>query len=113
MATKKTFGASDIDDTMVTIYTVPDHRIAECVLVYITNPGSNNADFHLEMYDDSESSTFVILDGYTINAKDFLKIGGNSTDFIMMETGDQLKAYGENNSNFSVLMSVIEHNSNR
>lgn len=113
MATKRTFGASGIDDTTVTLYTVPDHKIAEWVLLYVSNPGENNDDFHLEFYDASEDSTIIILDEYRIDRKDFFRIGGEPFAFVMMEEGDQIKAFGDNNSNFSVLVSVIEHNSNR
>ena len=110
MTTKRSLGASGIDDTVVTIYTVPDRKMAEWVLLYVTNPSENNDDFHLEIYDSSENATITILDEYLLDAKDFLVIGGDANSFVMLEEGDQIKAHGDSNSNFSVLISVIEHN---
>lgn len=107
---KKSFGKSLTAGTMTTIYTVPEGARAEWTLLYITNPGSNNKTIEIDYYDAENDETLIILDGYTINSKDYLKMGGGYTDFIILKEGDKIKAMGETDSSFTVLVSVIEHN---
>jgi len=110
MATKQTFGAA-LTSSSQTIYTVPDHRQAEWVLMYITNTSGSNGNVTVSYTDDSESATLSIFDGYTISAKEYVQIGGGFNEFIMMEAGDSISASAT--QPMSLLVSVIEHNSNR
>lgn len=107
---KKSFGLSLTPEVLTDIYTVPEGARTEWTLLYVTNPGSNNKAIEVDYYNAASDSTIVILDGYIINAKDFLKIGGNYTDFIILNENDKIQVRGETGSNFSVLVSVIEHN---
>lgn len=110
MATKKTFGAA-LTSSSQTIYTVPDRRIAEWVFMYVTNTSGSNGDVNVSYTDDSESATLSIFDDYTISSKDYLQIGGGSNEFIMMEAGDSISA--SSTQDMTILVSVIEYNSNR
>ena len=101
---------SDDSNSPTTIYTVPDGKQSEIVMVWVTNPDSSNKQFHLEFYNASADTTTVLFDGYTINQKDFLQIGGQAQTFVMMQEGDKLKGYGNSNSNFKVIVSCLEHN---
>ena len=108
---KKTFGKSLTADVMTDIYTVPEGIRTEWCLLYVTNPdSSNNKTIEVDYYDAENDATLTILQGYQINATDFFQIGGRANEFIMMKEGDKIKARGETGSNFSILVSVIEHN---
>jgi hypothetical protein len=107
---KKSFGKHLTAGVLTDIYTVPEGARAEWTLLYVTNPGSNNKTIEIDYYNAETDTTLIILDGYIVNAKDYLKLGGGATDFIILKEGDKIKAQGEAGSNFSVLISVIEHN---
>ena len=107
MATKRSFGKA-LTSTLTDVYEVPANKRAEWVLVYIMNTAGSNETVDLVYYDASETASLSILDGFTVGAKDFFKIGGNYNDFIMMEAGDKIRASAT--SNATILVSVIEHN---
>ena len=104
---KKSYGAA-LTGTTATIYTVPTSKKAEWVLVYITNTSGSNGSATLQYYDASQDATLNILDGYTITAKQFFQIGGNVNEFILMRSGDQIKASAT--QPMTMLVSVIESN---
>tara|TARA_S200002703_G_scaffold148203_1_gene144691 strand:+ start:270 stop:602 length:333 start_codon:yes stop_codon:yes gene_type:complete len=110
MATKRSLGKS-LTSSLVDIYEVPDHRLAEWVLVFITNTSGSNGNYTLTYYDDSESASLPILDGFQISSKEYLQIGGEAQTFIMMEEGDKIQASGTQAG--TILVSIIEHNTNR
>ena len=114
MATKRSAGKA-LTNTLTDIYEVPDHKLAEWVLVYITNTSGSNGTYTLSYYDASGNSgagaTLNVLDGYTISSKEFFQIGGKFNEFILMEEGDKIQASGTQNG--TILVSVIEHNTNR
>jgi len=110
MATKRSTGKT-LTTTLTDIYEVPDHKLAEWVLVYITNTSGSNGTYTLSYYDSSESATLNVLDGYSISSKEFFQIGGEFNEFILMEEGDKIQASGTQNG--TIIVSVIEHNTNR
>jgi hypothetical protein len=110
MATKISSGAA-LTGTLQTVYTVPDHKDADWVLLYITNTSGSNGTVTVNYYDASTSSSLAILDGYTISAKDFFQIGGEFNEFIYMNEGDYIEA--SSTQSMTMLVSVIENNSNR
>lgn len=95
---------------LTTLYTVPTGKKAELVMVWITNPDSGNRDFHLEIYNSVEDETIVVLDDYPLNDREILQLGGTANSFVILYQGDTIKARGSNNSNFKVVLSIIEHN---
>jgi hypothetical protein len=110
MATKRSTGKA-LTSTLTDIYVVPDHKLAEWVLVYITNTSGSNGTYTLSYYDASESATLDVLNTYSISSKEFFQIGGEFNEFIIMEAGDKIQASGTQNG--TILVSVIEHNTNR
>lgn len=110
MIKKSTVGIIGTDSANpTTIYTVPNGKKTEIVMVWITNPESASKGFHLEFYNASEDASVVLLDGYSVSQKDFAQLGGTANTFVMMQEGDKLEAYGETGSNFKVIVSFIEY----
>lgn len=110
MATKITAGAA-LTGTLQTIYTVPDYKEADWVLMYITNTSGSNGTVTVNYYNAETSTTLPVLDGYTISAKDFFNIGGKFNEFIYLKSGDYIQA--SSTQTMTLLVSVIENNSNR
>lgn len=106
---KKSFGAS-LQTTDTTLYEVPINKQAEWVLIYATNTSGSTSNFDVNYYDASESATLPILDGYSLSANDFFKVGGEPNAFIMMKAGDKIVASCASNDDVTLLVSVIETN---
>lgn len=106
---RKTFGASLLT-TDQTLYTVPESKKAQWVILYATNVSGSTSNFDVSFYDASTSATLQVLDGYSLSANDFFKIGGEINAFIMLYAGDQIKARCATNNAVSLLVSVIEEN---
>jgi len=104
---KKSFGGA-LTGTSTTYYTVPTGKKAEWTLLYIMNTSGSNETVNVDFYDASTDSTLSILNDFQISSKDFLKLGGGTTDFVILEEGDQIKA--DSNHACSLLISVIEYN---
>lgn len=97
-------------ENTTTIYTVPNGKSAEVVMIWITNPDTTNKNLHLEFYNASADATVTLLDDFQVNQKDFIQIGGMANTFVIMKENDKLQAYGSSNSNFKIVASYIEHN---
>lgn len=106
---KKSFGAS-LQTTDTTLYEVPANKRAEWVLIYATDVSGSTTNFDIDMYDASEAATIKILDGYSISANDFFRIGGEPNAFVMMEAGDKIIGRCASNDDVTCLVSVIETN---
>ena len=109
MSIKKSFGAS-LQTTDTTLYTVPDGKKAEWVLIYATDVSGSTTNFDIDFYDASETTTLKVLDSYSISANDFFRIGGEPNAFIMMNEGDKIIGRTATNDDVTVLVSVIESN---
>jgi len=110
MSTKVSAGAA-LTGTLQTIYTVPDHKDAEWVLMYIKNTSGSNGTVSVNYYDASANATLEILNGYSVSSKEFFQIGGGYNEFIYMNEGDYIQASAT--QDMTLLISVIENNSNR
>lgn len=110
MATKITSGLA-LTTSLQTIYTVPDYKEADWVLLYITNTSGSNGTVTVNYYNAEASATLPVLDGYTLSSKDFFNIGGKFNEFIYMKSGDYIQASAT--QPMTILVSVIENNSNR
>jgi len=109
MSTKISAGAA-LTGTLQTLYTVPDYKDAEWVLLYITNTSGSNGSVTVNYYDASEDATLPILSGFTVTAKEFFTVGGEFNEFIYMKSGDYIEASAT--QSMTMLISVIENNSN-
>ena len=104
---RKSYGAV-LTGTSQTLYTVPNGKSAQWVLMYITNTSGSNGTVEVDYYNAEQDSTFSILEGYTITAKDLFQIGGTINAFIMMREGDSISAFST--QQMTMLMSFIEEN---
>lgn len=105
---KKSFGAA-LQTTDTTLYEVPNSKRAEWVLIYATNVAGSTSSFDVDFYDASENATLAILDGYSISANDFFKVGGEVNAFVMMHAGDKIIGRCAANNDITLLVSVLEH----
>ena len=99
------------DSELTTVYTVPNGKTCELVMVWITNPDTTNKTLRLDFYDKSLDTSVTILEDYQVNQKDFVQIGGTENSFVVMKEGDKLMAQGSHNSNFRLILAMKEHNS--
>ena len=104
---RKSYGAV-LTGTSQTLYTVPNGKSAQWVLMYITNTSGSNGTVEVDYYNAEQDSTFSILEGYTITAKDLFQIGGTINAFIMMREGDSISAFAT--QPMTMLVSLIEEN---
>lgn len=107
---KKSAVAVISDSEFTTVYTVPNGKSCELVMIWITNPDSTNKTLELDFYDKSNDVQIHLLEDYVVNQKDFVQIGGTENSFVIMQEGDKLLAKGSNNSNFRIVASMKEHN---
>jgi len=102
---KKSFGAV-LTSSSQDIYEVPAGKDSQWVLMYITNTSGSNGNVQVDYYDASETTSFAILEGYTITSKAFFQLGGGTNEFILMREGDKISA--EATQQMTLLISVIE-----
>lgn len=93
-------------NTATVIYECPARFTAKVDLVFITNTGSGNKTVTLEWYDDTDSTWYYILAGYIVSAYSFVKL---SDGYLVMNTGDKLRATSEAGSSMSTIVSVEEY----
>ena len=98
---KKSFGAS-LQTTDTTLYEVPAGKKAEWVHAYITNVSGSNGTI------DMSVNGFVLLDDYTVSAKDFKDIGGTINSFVILTEGQTITANAT--QSMTLVVSVIEYN---
>ena len=101
MSIRKSFGAT-LTATPTAIYTVPSNKKAEWVHAYITNVSGSNGTI------DMSVNGFVLLDDYTVSAKDFKDIGGTINSFVILTEGQTITANAT--QSMTLVVSVIEHN---
>ena len=104
---KKSFGLP-LTTSYQTVYTVPNGKKAEWVLLYVTNTSGSTSSFSVRYYNAEASQTLTMFDGYSLSANDFFKIGGGANEFIMMKEGDYIEAL--DGAGMTLMISVIEHN---
>lgn len=101
MSIRKSFGAT-LTATPTAVYTVPTGKKAEWVHAYITNVSGSNGTI------DMSVNGFVLLDDYTVSAKDFKDIGGTINSFVILTEGQTITANAT--QSMTLVVSVIEHN---
>lgn len=101
MSIRKSFGAT-LTATPTAVYTVPTGKKAEWVHAYITNVSGSNGTI------DMSVNGFVLLDDYTVSAKDFKDIGGTINSFVILTEGQTITANAT--QSMTLVVSIIEHN---
>jgi hypothetical protein len=104
---KKSFGLP-LTTSYQTIYTVPQGKKAEWVLLYVTNTSGSTSSFSVRYYNAESGQTLVMFNNYSLSANAFFKIGGAENEFIMMKEGDYIEAL--DGAGMTMMVSVIEHN---
>ena len=104
---KKSFGLP-LTTSYQTVYTVPNGKKAEWVLLYVTNTSGSTSSFSVRYYNAEAAQTLTMFNGYSLAASEFFKIGGGENEFIMMKEGDYIEAL--DGAGMTMMISVIEHN---
>jgi len=92
------------------VYTVPQGKKSELVMIWISNPSANNRKITLKAYNSSADMSISILEDFAIALHELKQIGGTENTFVMMEEGDKILATGSTGSTFSVVCAVKEYN---
>ena len=101
MSIRKSFGAT-LTATPTAVYTVPTGKKAEWVHAYITNVSGSNGTI------DMSVNGLVLLEDYTVSAKDFKDIGGTENTFVFINSGQTITASAT--QSMTLIVSIIEHN---
>lgn len=104
---KKTFGLS-LTPSYQTLYTVPNGKKAEWVLMYVTNTSGSTSSFSVRYYNAASDTLLTIFNSYSLGANAFFKIGGGEFEFIAMGEGDYIEAL--DGAGMTMLVSVVEYN---
>lgn len=107
MSIRKSYGKV-LTGTSQTVYTVPQGKRTQWVLMYITNTSGSNGTVEVDYYNAEQDVTFSVLEGFTVTAKQFFQIGGEVNAFIMMQEGDSISAFAT--QPMTMLVSLIEEN---
>lgn len=89
------------DGSTTTVYTIPTGYYAKWNLAYLFNATGNTKTVTMSWYDASASTTYDILNGYSLSSKDFLKFDGGA--YIVLEEGDQVTFAPESGATFTIL----------
>ena len=104
---KKTFPMA-LTTSYQTIYTVPNGKRTELVLVFVGNTAGSNGGFSLRVYNKASDTTLQVFSGYTVTASQYFEIGGQPNQFIALAEGDRIEMTAD--KTMTAMLSVIEHN---
>lgn len=107
MSIRKSYGKV-LTGTSQTVYTVPQGKRTQWVLMYITNTSGSNGTVEVDYYNAEQDVTFSVLEGFAVTSKQFFQIGGEINAFIMMQEGDSISAFAT--QPMTMLVSLIEEN---
>jgi hypothetical protein len=105
MIKKSAYGT--LGTTSWPIYTVPDNKKAEWVMLYVTNYGGSTTTFNLVI--SRQGATSPLYSAYSLGAKETIKMGGGVNDFIMLPEGTQIVASAGTNNSIEIVVSLIEY----
>ena len=103
MSRQISVGTNLTTDTKTTLYTVPDRVSAIWTLFYAFNYGANNKGISLYWYDKSNNVEINILNGYTLNSKQYLLFNGAE---VVLEQGDEIRAQVVVDASMSVIVTL-------
>ena len=103
MSRQISVGTNLTTSTKTTIYTVPDRVSAIWTLFYAFNYGGNNKYINLYWYDSSNNVEIRILDGYTLNTKQYLLF--NDAE-VVLEQGDEIRVQLEASASMAVTITL-------
>ena len=87
--------------TLTSVYTVPTGYYAKMSVMFIHNTSGSNKHITVQWTDSSASTTYDILNQYTISAKTYVLFNGGA--YIVLEEGDQIKITTETGSTFTFI----------
>jgi len=90
------------------IYEVPVNKKTQVTFIYLKNESGSTATAELDYYDSSETTTFAILDGYSLQSKDTFELFGNDNKFLIIHSGDKITASAT--GSMTLILSIIEEN---
>lgn len=90
------------------IYEVPTNKKTQVTFIYLKNESGSTATAELDYYDSSETTTFAILDGYSLQSKDTFELFGNDNKFLIIHSGDKITASAT--GSMTLILSIIEEN---
>lgn len=103
MAREISIGTNLATSTKTTLYTVPDRVSGIWTMFYAFNSGANNKYLNLYWYDISNNVEIKILDGYTLNTKQYLLFNGAE---VVLEQGDEIRVQLETDATMSVIATL-------
>lgn len=87
--------------TPTVIYTVPTGYYAKWSLLYALNGTGSSKHLTVTWYDASAGASINILYQYTVNSKEFFKIGDGN--YMVLEEGDYVTVTSEAGSTFTTI----------
>lgn len=104
---KKSY-ALPLTNVYQTVYSVPNGKKTEWVLMYVTNTSGSTSHFSVRIWSEEQQTYLTMFDNYSLAANEFFKIGGGTNEFVMLKEGDKIEAL--DGAGMTFVASVIEHN---
>lgn len=94
-------------EVKTTVFTVPVGYYAMWNLAYAVNHTGNNKYIDVIWYDASTDTEYYVLDNYVLSPTQFIKFDGGA--YIVLEEGDQVRAYAEAGASINLLNTFELH----
>jgi hypothetical protein len=105
MAMEKTLGRNLTAGVDNVLFEVRDNTVAKVSLLYVSNAAGANKSIAIKWFDASENETYFIVNNYSLDAYEFLKLDGS---YIKLNAGDKLICTPESNSTMSGIVTYEE-----
>ena len=97
-----------LTSTLQTVYTVPNGKRADWMMLWVSNTSGSNASLTATYYNKANNATLTMFDDYTITSKDFFQVGGATNEFVCMKEGDYIQL--STTQDCTAIISVYEYN---
>lgn len=81
------------------VYKVPTGYAAKWNLMYVHNASGNTKHITTKWYDLSTNTEYLVLEQYSMAAKEYLKFDGGA--YVLLDEGDEIRLTPEASSAFS------------
>lgn len=81
------------------VYKVPTGYAAKWNLMYLHNASGTTKHITAKWYDASTTTEYIVLDEYSMTAKEYLKFDGGA--YVLLDEGDEIRLTPEGASTFS------------
>ena len=102
----RSVGTNLIAGAANTVYTCPANHTVKVELLFVASNTSGNKTVSIKWHDNSASTNYFIVGGYTISAYNFLKIDGS---YLVLNAGDCIVITPEAGSTMDATISVEEY----